>query len=298
MNPLEYIRSLAPVYERREVTGVLFSLQEELGEHTLPTAQEVQSAFADSKYTSKYHQAIAKELTRFTRYNGNAFDVLVGSLELMQGNFNYLEKEIKRQFSFTFSPHKMTYSRVTLLRYVEHMGFYLQYFRRMMIRLVAEETMAHGRATPLGWAKAETKWLDDNLRDFCAIFPTVALDERQLKALLDKASPAEVDEETFEVASKSIGAVGMDPTRSENLVSPAANPFFWLGKALAEVQVLRYQGAKEEHKSLQLRLQEYREMADGGNASPKLQKLISYTEERIDQLAYKVSKIEDANRLD
>jgi len=297
MNVIDYVRRLSPTYERKEVMGVLKQLREELRDYTLPVAKDAQEAFMDHTFKSAYSRELTQALRKRVMFQGSPIDLLTISLERLDGNLDILEKEVKRLFSFQFSTANITYNRVALLRYIESALFYTKYFRKLLLRLVAEEAIALGSAAPLRWAKAERMWLDDNLKVFVELYPAIGKDSKDLLKTFQQTSSAEVDEETFETAQKALGTK-LDPMKLHGLSATRFNPIFSIGKALAELKVKRYQAAKEEHQALQLRLQELREIQDGGNTSPKLQNLIHHTENRIEQLDYNISKIEEENQLD
>lgn len=297
MNILNYVRSLAPVYERKELLSTVNQLQEELRDYTLPVARDIQEVFADQTLKSRYAGELTKALRKRIMFQGNGIDILIQSLEQLDNNIPLIEKEIKRLFSFQFTPEKLTYNRANLMRYIESASFYVRYFRKMSLRLVAEEALARGSATPMSWARAEREWLDEGLRSFVGLYKSIAQSESNLKQMLAKTSSAEIDEETHEMAEKSIGLSKLDPM-SFSQFAPNRNPLFSLGKAMAEMKVKRFQASKEEHQALQLRLQEMREMEQEGKTNPKLQKLIKHTEQRIEQLDYRITKIEEENQMD
>lgn len=296
MTILDYVRRLSPTYERKEVMGVLRQLREEMRDYTLPIAKDAQEAFVDHTFKSAYTRELTQAMRKRVMFQGSPLDILVISLERLDSNIDVLEKEVKKKFAFQFSTANITYDRVELLRYIESALFYTKYFRKLLLRLVAEEAIALGSAAPLRWAKAERMWLDNNLKAFVELYPAMAKDSRDLTKTLANTATAEIDEATAETAEKTLGHK-LDPMRL-NAISANHNPFFIVGKMLAELQVKQYQATKEESQALQLRLQELREIQGGGDTSPKLQKLIHHTENRIEQLDYRIHQIEEDNRMD
>lgn len=297
MKILDYVRRMAPTYERKEISHVLKQLHEELDDFTLPAAKGAQEAFVDHTFKSTYARELTQSLRKRVMFQGSPLDVLVNAVERLEQNIPALEAEIKRQFSFQFATSNLTYSRLTLLRYIEAALFFAKYFRKLLLRLVAEEAVTLGSAAPIRWSKAEKMWLDTNLKTFVDVFPYMDMDSQRLVKMLKNASTAEIDESTFDVAQKTLGSA-MDPMQLGKMETVGFSPVFSVGKAIAELQVKRYQGVKEEHQALLLRLQELREMKEDGRISPKMQKLIEYTEDRIEKLDYQINQIEENNRLD
>ena len=292
MNPIQYVRNLLPIQERKEVLAALSQLQEELQENTLPVAVDVQEIFAGVELKSNYAQTVSSELRRRITFQGNGLDMLVMALAQLNDNIGVLEAETKRVFSVQFSSTQLTYNRVNLLRYIDSATFYVRYFRKLALRLVAEEALVVGGAAPVNWSKAEREWLDSGLRSFAGLYRAMAMSEAKLRQALQQTTNAEIDESTYETAVKAIGGTKIDPMELSNF-APTSNPLFSLGKTIAEWKVKRYQAAKEEHQALQLRIQEMRELRDTRKSSPKLQNLIKHTEQRIEQLDYRLAKIEE-----
>lgn len=297
MNIIQYVKAMVPIQERKEVLEALTQLHEELQDNTLPTAQDMQEVFSGRTLKSAYAKELNNALRRRVLFQGSALDTLVTSLTQLSNNIPILEAEAKRLFSVQFSTNRLTYNRAGLLRYIDSATFYVRYFRKLILRLVAEEALMVGSAAPMNWSRAERTWLDDGLRSFVGLYKAMAMPEAKLRQALSQTANAEIDEDTYEVAVKSIGGSKLDPMELSNF-SPTSNPIFGLGRAIAEWKVKRYQAAKEEHQALQLRIQEMRELLDEGKSSPKLQSLIKHTEQRIEQLDYKLTQIEEDARSD
>lgn len=295
---LEYIRALYPVNERKDVIAELVQLHDELTQYTLPVFQDVQKGFLGYNFQSKLYQDLAAQLRRHVKFNGSALDLVVQAVTHASANIPFLEAETKRVFSFQFDRSNMTYKRANLLRYIDTLQFYTRYARKLVLHLVAEEARAIGKATPNNWPKAETKWLSENLVHFAGLYSAVAQSDSELKKVFAQVSDATIDDATYATAQQSLGQRAIDPMRLSQLSPTSGNPFFSFGKFRAEMKVKKYHGAKEESQALQLRLQEYREIATDGEVNPKLQKLIQYTEQRIEQLNYRIAKIEEDNRID
>lgn len=300
MKVIEYVRQLAPVQERRELMSALKQLKDTLRGDVLPNAVLAQETFGKDPLKSTYAKELDRALRRKANYRGSVFDALVESVNQLSANLEVLEAEVKRQFSFSFSRSSLSYNRLQVMRYIEGAMFYTRYFSKLMLRLVAEESLMQGKASPMDWAKAERQWLDDGQAAFIGFFPLAHQGANELKTTLSRASSAEVNEDTHEVAVSSIGERKLDPMGFYGDRSNLAhlNPFFALGKMVVEFQAAAYKQSKEEHQAVQLRLQEYRELAQENKTDPKLQKLIQYTEQRVERLDYEIARIEEANRMD
>jgi len=291
---LSYIKTLAPVYERRDLLAALNQIQEEHSATVTPIVQTFRETMQGFEYRSPLNKAFNSQFAKVVNHGRNVPIVLVlDSLDQLQSNYPFLEKEIRRLFSIQFTTTAISYDRVNMLRYIESIAFYVRYARKLLLNIVADEAALLG-GTKSDWSKAEKAWIVDNMPNFCGMFDAINKPEGQLKSVLSSVSSAEIDEATVELASKSLGQKGIDPMRLAQF-SPQRNPLLSVGKWMAELQVKRHKAAKEELYALQLRLQELREIQAEGKVKPNLQLFIKQTEDRIGKLDYQIVQFEEAN---
>lgn len=296
-NILSYIKSLAPIYERRDLLAALNQIQEEHSATVTPITEDVRELLGSRQLRSPMANQYAKLLSRQVNFgNKNPITLIVESLDQLQKNYPFLEKEVRRLFSIQFTTTAVTYERVNILRYIESIAFYLRYSRKFLLIVLAEEVQTNG-GTPANWSKASRQWLADNLDAYVGLFNAINRTDSQLKQAFSTISSAEVEEETLDLATKNLGLKGTDPLRL-GLFSPQRNIFFAMGKYIAEMQVKRYKAAKDELYALQQRMQELREIEKSGQVKPNLQKFIQVTEERIEKLDFQINSFEEANAYD
>lgn len=286
-----FLESLTGNFGRKDVLAEVSRLQDELRDHTLPLTEDLQNGFVDHGLSSQYHREINAALRRHVKFHGEAVTLIHESLKRIDSNLEVIEKEAKRRFPTRTA--KLSYDTANLLQYLQAVGFYLRYYRKMMIRLIAEEGKRHG-ATKNQWARAEIEWLDEGLMAFARLYPAMAVDSSELTQAIKQLSNADLE---AAIQPQAIGNEALT-SRQTNLLqvgflAPRFNPIFFLGKMRAEAQVKRYQSAQEEAQALQLRLQEMRELKEEGKASPKLQQHIQYTERRIEDLDYRIKKMQE-----
>jgi hypothetical protein len=298
MDILSYVKSLLPSYERNELLRTLQNLQEEHTEFLMPLVPDLRESFAGHKFNSPLYDQYRMALSRYVNFQGStALEQLLVSLEQLQANFPFLEKELKRLFSLQFTTVNLTYDRANFMRYIEAIGFYIRYARKFILVMVAEEARSVGKATPSAWCRAEREWIADNMAGFASLWSAIYMREAELRSAMARVSNAEISEDTYDIAVKSLGASKLDPMRIAGF-SPTDNWIFSFGKTLVEWENKRHQAAKEELYATQLRLQEMREMVQGGNASPRIQVLIKTAEERVEKLDAQINAVEAENSYD
>lgn len=298
MDILSHVRALVPTFERTELLRTLQNLQDEHTEFVMPLVADLREIFDGHKFASPLYQQYSMSLSRYVNFGNVApFTLLLQSLERLQANFPYLEREVKSRFSISFTTGNLTYDRANVMRYIETVGFYIRYARKFILFIIADEARAMGKGTESTWNRSEREFISSNLGAFAGMFNAINLPEQELRAAINKVSNAEISEDTYDVAVKTLGTTKLDPMRIAGF-APTDNYIFSIGKTIVEWQNKRHQAAKDELYATQLRLQELREMKQSGNVSPKLQVLIRMTEDRVEKLDGQISAIEEENRYD
>lgn len=291
---IAYVKSLLPVYERRDVLAVLTQLQTEHADSLMPVVAEMRAMAKDHRFASALYKRYYVELGKHINSKQPALELMLQSLERIQGNFVVLEKEIRANLGVQVATAGITYDSVNVLRYLDSVAFYIRYARKFMLKVLADESAAIG-GTPANWVRAELEFLDANLGNFAGLFTAMYQTESELKQTFRKVSNAVVDEATADLAVRTLGNQKVDPMRLANF-SPQDNYIFSIGKAITEWQVNRYRAGKADLAALEMRLQEMRELRDSGKASPKMQKLIVDLEKRVEKIDAKIASIEEDAR--
>lgn len=296
MNILGYVKELAPVMERRELLKQLEQLQIEYDDTISPVLMELEEVFSQMPLKSVLNRKIQMAFSK--RYNGNKPAVLslLSSIKVVRGNFDTLKAETKSLFAIQFTNVNLSFSRASLLKYIEAVAFYLRYTRKMALFLVAQEAALLGKATRQRWSSAETEWVESNIDQYVELYLSMSVTPQQLKQNIRQASEAIVNDETYQVAEQSLGQERIDPLKLDNF-SPRHNPFLILGRILAEYQVERYLLSQQELYGLQLRLEELRVLLQGDPTSPTIQKQIEAYENRISDYEFEIAKLEERAQL-
>lgn len=296
MNILGYVKELAPVMERRELLKQLEQLQIEYDDTISPVLMELEEVFSQMSLKSVLNRKIQMAFSK--RYNGNKPAVLslLSSIKVIRGNFDTLKAETKSLFAIQFTNVNLSFSRASLLKYIEAVAFYLRYTRKMALFLVAQEAALLGKATRQRWSSAETDWVESNIDQYVELYLSMSVTPQQLKQNIRQASEAIVNDETYQVAEQSLGQERIDPLKLDNF-SPRHNPFLILGRILAEYQVERYLLSQQELYGLQLRLEELRVLLQGDPTSPTIQKQIEAYENRISDYEFEIAKLEERAQL-
>lgn len=292
MSILSFIESLPAVMERRHVMNVVDQLKMEYDDTVAPFIDEVREAFATVQMKSMLMKRMDTVHRRYVTFQGNSLGIILNNLSNVRSSFEIIERDVKSAFSVQFTNNNMSFERANVLKFIEALAFYIRYARKFMLFVIAQESLAVGKATAPKWSAAESEWIDTNMDQFAGLFVTMSLPPAEFKSRIQKASNATVDPQTFQLAQQSLGSQKTDPLEMDGF-SPRQNPFMMLGKFLAEMQVNRYHEAKEEFYGLQLRLQELKDLDSGQPSNPVIQKQIQAYEKRISEYEYEMRKTEE-----
>lgn len=303
MEVRKYVRSLIPAIERKEVMNTITSLREELNTSTRPINKDVMETLVGHTFKGNLEKQLTRELRKVANFSDPSGIFVVGkTIEEFDSLLNIMEAQAKRVFSFQFSTFNMTFERANFLQLLDAMMFYVSFHRRFLLEVLQEENVQLGKAKKITWSKGFKQFVEQGFGSYIELTRVFMTKPSDFEAKIKQVSNAEISDETFDLAKKTLGILKTDPFMLERRFMSGSlrptNPFFSLGKARAERQVRQYKLAKEEIDGLQLRLQEYRELSEGRPADPKLQKLIEYTESRIENRNYEVVKFEEENRMD
>jgi len=291
MRLLEYVGSLAPFKERKELLNQIADLEEEYDSTVAPLLPDVRDVILSIDVQSQIGQKYIAAMQRSVNYRGNFLELFFQSMETVRGNLGMVVQEIRRLFAFQFTNTNLTINRANILKYVDALSFYIRWGRKFMLFLVTQESQSRGKAASSHWAPAEVDWVQSNMDQFIGLYPAMILSPTELKQKFNQASDAEINPETYDLATRSLGDAKMDPLRMSGF-SPQQNPFLTLGKYIAEWKVARYKAAQEEHNALQHRLLELKEQLAGNPTSPVLQRQIKMYEERLSEYEFDINAAE------
>lgn len=295
MRLLEYVGSLAPFKERKDLLNQIADLEDEYDSTVAPLLSEVRDLILSIEVKSQIGQKYIGSMQRTVNYRGNFLELFFKSMETVRGNLGLVVQEIRRLFAFQFTNTNLTINRANILKYVDALSFYIRWGRKFMLFLVTQECQARGKASPSHWSPAETDWVQSNMDQFIDLYPAMILNPNELKQKFNQASDAEINAETYDLATRSLGDAKMDPLRMSGF-SPQQNPFLTLGKYIAEWRIARYKAAQEEYHALQHRLLELRAQLQGDPTSPVLQRQIKMYEERLSEYEFDIAATEESAR--
>lgn len=293
----EFWNSLVPNFERSRIVEELELARKNLVEETLPPFKSVTEAkiFVG---TSPFKSAAIKRINNIYIRETGARSNFVNSLAVVLSNLSEGLGSVDQAIDDYFKTESvakiaLTYSKLSLLRIISLVNFFTLYSRRVLLYTYGKEVPELGKAygtMPEPFTKGEVKWLEDHLVNFCRCAKIFAQPMRTTLNTLETIPDIVYDPGKEDDVNSMVGKQKIDPLRL-GFVPGVSDIIWFLGSRYMEYQAEGFKRAKEERQSLELRLAQML-AAKQGQSDAAQDKVIQVTEQRLRDLNYKISKME------
>lgn len=291
----KYVSSLLPSFEKSQIDEDIRILKEDLTENTLPPFEQARTHFSDEGYRAKatkdYDTLFRRRVTVERPLQGHYIHTVYLALRQATDNLSYVEARVDKLFSRDVTADGMTYARANVLRFIEVLGFATRYSRKLLAWTYHQEQAHLGRGLDNPLSPAEETWMRENQQHFFRAVSIIARKGSDLEAALKNIPDMVIVPKEADVAETVVGSGRLDPL-AMGLIPIRLNPIYHIRMAVAEYQVHRYKVAKEEKRALEYRLLALKE-AQADRADANLEKQISYTENRVKKLNFRLAKMEE-----
>lgn len=292
-----FTKQLTPIIDRRRLYGEINNVREILNETLGPSIQLFIEAHQEvGGFKSQESIQYINRLTSSVRLIGTRWPELFnGVLDLVRSQLDEIEKLVPRKFAPNLSTADMSYSQANILLYLNTISRFADDFLRTASVLTSWEAAKQG-GIPFRPSRG-VKAMNDNAlvrtRNAIVLFYTHRADLTRVISSLTDATISEDTEETVTTSTPVGRLTIMD--RQANISAYEFNPFYVIGKWVAEYQVKRFKRRKEERTALQLRLQELRIIRDDRplDQRSKVQRLIENVDGRIADYDAEIARFED-----
>lgn len=294
MKFLDYIKTLLPVFSKDNITKSCELTQASLSQHTIPAYSTAETLWKGQKfksteakdYVAYYERSVG--INRSEGFIGSIHSALVNGLTIL----NALNDDTKTTYSDKEANISMTYLKTTVIRLIEACEYANTYSRRLLNYIYYVETAVVDDDNSAPLSPAEIKWIKDGFMDFCLSIKMMKMDVKVIRAHLENLPNATITELTEKTFSSTVGLGKLDPFQLRHL-SARTNPFYLFGMWEAEMQAEKYKTAKAELELLQLRKYNL-EKQQSKEPDAKLEKEISYMQNRVSGLIYNIDKMEQS----
>jgi hypothetical protein len=295
MNVNSYVKTLKGVIDKDDVLASLESVIQDMNTKVLPILNTAQAAFRFIK--PKSPEVIGFEERYRNEFklgkNQNAYVDIHDRMKQVASNLEYMRRAIDREMPGTVSQTNIDYRSAVLMQMVDNASFLMRFIRRFVELVTVYETQHRGIYEDYqkrNLSAGEIKWVENRFPMFLNVFNTFSLPTNSFAKSFEDIPNVKVDTES-DADLHMFGKTKMDPFQL-GFIPVGLNPFFHIGKWIAEFQAWRYKEAQEDLMRIQKRILLLEE-ADAGKANPKIEKEIEILRDKAEALTYKINKAEE-----
>lgn len=291
----KYVESLKGVTSKSDVLSALDSVVQDLGTKTMPLMDTTAAAFSTIKLKSPEvlgYEERYRAMFKLGR-NDNVFADVQRRLQQVSKNLTVLRSLIERTLPESVSANAIDYRSAVLMQLVDNASFMMRFIRRFIETSVIYETEQYGIYDDYArnnLNRGEVAWVQNRLTYFMITLEALSTDTAQFEKKYESIPNVRVDADSGSDVPL-FGRDRMDPFRL-GFIPLAINPFFKVGRWIAEFQAWRYKEAQEDLSRIQKRIMLLEE-ANAGKANPKIEKEIDILRDKSEALTYRINKAEE-----
>lgn len=290
---VDYIKSFTSVKEVSTLREDLGVLRTELSDMTLPPYRDAK--LFGSRYRFKHNWCASRE-KEYNQIMGNAHDrrlsmveMITRTMETLPKRVDWLYDKVDQLDSKHVARDGVTYPVVMLIRLSEVFGYMSRYSRKLLLCLYAYETDEVLNAKgEFPYSNAELVKIEEEFKTFVKLLRTITEhNSREMESLFES-----IPDVTVDVSGDDVTFSSRANPMQLGFIPYTWNPIYHIRIAIAEFQADRYEAARLEKQSLELRLLQLKQ-AQNGQGDAAVENTISQVEDRLQALNYKLAKTEE-----
>jgi hypothetical protein len=298
MSMLEYAKSLLPSFGQDRIVDDLSRLRAELHELVLPSLEQAEKTFKGHDFQSAYAKGLEKTLKgRFRDHRADdLFGILLAIFKDAPAKIEALEKLVDASFAKDVTKEALTYRKANILKFIETVGFAIQYTTRATLRVISSEADYVGGRTPEEGKhnavhNADVSFLDEK---YVTWLDTLVLLDQPVSAIEEQLSSVPevvVSADTHDSIEATSDAKRFDPMRL-NFITPSWNPIYHVRSYLAEYEVASINRSKEERKLVELYLYKLKAQQKQ-EPTASIERQIELVQDRLKKIDFKIAKLSE-----
>lgn len=294
MNIQKYLSSLLPTFSKSRITGDLNDVKAELIQLTLPPLKTMVETLNQTKFSNEWADDVntmfkSRSPVKFRGLFINAvYEILVG----MEKNIPVIEDLVESYYSDNVMREAMSVMRVNILQYIETMSFVTRYSRRLCNMVLTMELDTLRGVEEPSFNAGEMAWINTRREDYFTALALISNSRANLDTKFRAIPDMVVNESNIANVTATVGSTKIDPFEF-GLISARLNPIYHIGLMLAEWQSDRLNAAKAEKQALEFKLLALKTVELKKGTDPALQRRIDYVQGQVEELNYKLIKMEE-----
>jgi hypothetical protein len=300
MKIFDFIKSLLPRIDKDSILEDISVTKAELTTGVIPIFQDARLQFKAKGLKSKEALELQKVFQRNYSVKGhdrqeNIVGDIAEAFPRVSANLDYIEEQIEDLFSKDILRDGLSARKAVLVRAAEQISFLTRFSVDILNLLMVHE--ANNAAVELSEGFNGTKRVRDlvekNIYIFGSLLKVYAQTDKDFKAMIDAMPDTIINDQTTETISGIYKEHELDPMSASMVQGFEGNPIYHIRLVVAEWQANRYKKFADKKKMLELRLLHLK-MLNEDKSSEALQREIEYIQGRVDDLEYKMRKMEEA----
>lgn len=286
MSIFNFVSGLLPRIDRSAVLEDLRITEKECINAVMPSFEAAETYFKTNKPESpEFHDFELLFYQNFDKRGGSkAPSVMVEinkRLPMLRDNISHLKDAIQKLMSKDIINTGLTAKQGFMLRAASNISMITRYSMALLNYLYTMEAQHHGRTLEPGLeiAKAEIKYVEENIVKFARLFSSYAIPEKEFVKLYTKIPEIFLNDEAKAHGDAVVSNI--DPLAMTGISGFIGNPIYQVRMIIAKWQNDRYESTKAKKQQLELRLL-YLQMKKDDGTDPLLAKEISRLQERIE----------------
>jgi hypothetical protein len=277
-----------------------------LQKYTLPAYKQAATILKKDNEQSKVMKTINIDIKTAMRAglaskrvvweNGAVIPNIARGIPVIAENLEKVCEEIEKSWNEKIDPMGFNYKDANLLQFVSLCEFVERYSRGYLNLAYIEECgimdpEANGFASI---PKAEKDWLVKNATAFAQSFSVVAVKPEKLMAALSVIPDIAVAAQDENAVAATVGRDKIDPLQM-SFIPASWNPIYHIRMRVVDLQKRWNDEAKMDLQRLELRVLYLEELKKKGGANIRVQTELERTNDRVNDLKYKIAEYEKGN---
>lgn len=300
MKIMAFVKSLLPRLDKDDVLEDITVTKTELKTGVLPSLASAKTCF--KAMGIKSDQALALQKTFYTNFTvrglkrqENLISEMAEAFPKVLANLEYIETQVEDLFNRDILREGLSARKAILLRSAEQISFLTRFSIDVLNLIYVYEARAKNTELIEGFEGSDRvrEMVEKNIFIFALLLKTYSQSDEDFKKVIFELPDTVINSQTEATVISVYKEHELDPMSSAMVQGFEGNPIYHLRLIFAEWQANRYKNFSDKKRMLELRLLHLK-MLNEDKSSPGLEKEIEYIQGRVEDLDYKLKKMEEA----
>ena len=275
----QFLPNISLHMEKNSLRETIVTEQSRLVSRTIPNWVAVQEAFKDGKFTNKTCLRLEKGLqVRLDNRESLPYSCVKTSKELSV-SLGKLLKIVDTEFGDTIVREALTYARVTILQYIDYIGFYSKYSITLCDFILAAEAGANTKEGLTQFQRSRGLWLANNIDSFISVCAIIRKNTAKLEEIIRGIPERNITIDSISVDMELVGSKVLDPM-GFGFITGRSSPIFLIRLAVVNFFSWMEENSKIRNENIRFRIL-YLKGLRSGHRDPILEKKIDGMENAL-----------------